>query len=290
MNVEIDHLVKEYEGGNVGLHETTLTIEPGVFALLGPNGAGKSTLMSIISTLAEPTRGTVRVDGFDVRRQKQEVRRILGYLPQDFGLYPALTVWETLDYMGLLYNLGDAADRARRIEAAMEKVNLTGLRDRPVGALSGGMKQRVGLAQAYLHSPKLLIVDEPTAGLDPEERIRVRSLLAELGKDSVILVSTHLIEDVEAVADRVGVLHKGRVRFTGTITELLDSVRGKVWTKEMSPGELNARRRDTQETGLLRLGDRVRLRYVSDTAEPGAVSVEPNLEDAYIRLMKEEAA
>lgn len=290
MNVEIDHLVKEYEGGNVGLHETTLTIEPGVFALLGPNGAGKSTLMSIISTLAEPTRGTVRVDGFDVRRQKQEVRRILGYLPQDFGLYPALTVRETLDYMGLLYNLGDAADRARRIEAAMEKVNLTGLRDRPVGALSGGMKQRVGLAQAYLHSPKLLIVDEPTAGLDPEERIRVRSLLAELGKDSVILVSTHLIEDVEAVADRVGVLHKGRVRFTGTIGQLLDSVRGKVWVKEMSPSELNARRRDTQETGLLRLGDRVRLRYVSDTEEPGAVSVEPNLEDAYIRLMKEEAA
>ena len=290
MNVEIDHLVKEYEGGNVGLHETTLTIEPGVFALLGPNGAGKSTLMSIISTLAEPTRGTVRVGGFDVRRQKQEVRRILGYLPQDFGLYPALTVRETLDYMGLLYNLGDAADRARRIEAAMEKVNLTSLRDRPVGALSGGMKQRVGLAQAYLHSPKLLIVDEPTAGLDPEERIRVRSLLAELGKDSVILVSTHLIEDVEAVADRVGVLHKGRVRFTGTITQLLDSVRGKVWTKEMSPTELNARRRDTQETGLLRLGDRVRLRYVSETAEDGAVSVEPNLEDAYIRLMKEEAA
>lgn len=287
LNVEIDHLVKEYEGGVTGLHETTLTIEPGVFALLGPNGAGKSTLMSMISTLSEPTRGTIRVGGYDVRHQKHEVRSILGYLPQDFGLYPSLTVWETLDYMGILYNLTDAADRKRRIEAAMEKVNLVHLRDRPVGGLSGGMKQRVGLAQAHLHSPKLLIVDEPTAGLDPEERIRVRSLITELGQDCVVLISTHLIEDVEAVADKVGVLHKGRVRFTGTIADLLDSVRGKVWQKEMTPAELHARRTATQETGLLRVGGVVRLRYISEQAEEGAVSVEPNLEDSYIHLMRD---
>src|SRR5258708_7702796 len=160
LNVEIDHLRKEYEGGVVGLHETTLTIEEGVFALLGPNGAGKSTLMSIIATLQDPTSGTARVGGYDVRKQKHEGRSLLGYLPQDFGLYPSLTTYETLDYMGILYNIADAGTRRRRIEEAMERVNLTEVRNRPVGALSGGMKQRVALAQAFLNTPKLLIVDE----------------------------------------------------------------------------------------------------------------------------------
>jgi ABC-type multidrug transport system ATPase subunit len=273
----------------VGLHETTLTIEEGVFALLGPNGAGKSTLMSLLATLQEPTRGTARVGGFDIRKQKHEVRSLLGYLPQDFGLYPALTVYETLDYMGILCNIEDPATRKQRIEAAMERVNLTGLRGRAIGALSGGMRQRVGLAQAFMNSPKLLIVDEPTGGLDPEERIRVRSLLAELGGERVILLSTHIIEDVEAVADRVAVLHRGRIRFVGTLTEMMDTVRGKVWQIEMPTAALNAFRGRYLETGLLREGGQVRVRIVADTApEAGAYSVEPNLEDAYIRLMRED--
>ena len=262
--MEIDHLSKVYEGGHTGLHEMTLTIEEGVFALLGPNGAGKSTLMSIIATLQEPTGGTVRVGGYDVRRQKQEIRSLLGYLPQDFGLYPSLTTYETLDYMALLYNLKDPVDRRSRIEAAMERVNLGNLRDRRVGALSGGMKQRVALAQAFLHSPKLLIVDEPTAGLDPEERIRVRSLLAELGGGGVILL-------VHAPHRRCrGSCRQGRSAVSGahpicpgTIREMMETVRGKVWQIEMPTTELNAFRGRYLETGLLRDGANVRVRVIA---------------------------
>lgn len=246
--------------------------------------------MSILATLLDPTTGTARVGGHDVRREKRQIRQILGYLPQDFGLYPTLTTFETLDYIGLLYNMTDAAARRRCIEAVMERVNLTGVADRQVGALSGGMRQRVGLAQALLNEPSLLIVDEPTAGLDPAERIRVRSLLAELGGQRVIILSTHLIEDVEAVADRVAVLHRSEIRFEGATAEMLGSVHGKVWEIEAAPAELADLRERHIETGLLRTGDRVRLRIVADAADhPAARPVEPTLEDAYIWLMREDA-
>jgi ABC-type multidrug transport system ATPase subunit len=245
--------------------------------------------MSILSTLQDPTEGTARVGGWDVRRQKDQVRRILGYLPQDFGLYPSLTTYETLDYLALLYNMTDAQARRTRIEEVMGRVNLAAVRAQPVGTLSGGMKQRVGLAQALLNGPQLLIVDEPTAGLDPAERIRVRSLLAELGGERVILLSTHLIEDVEAVADRVGVLHRGRLRFDGTIPEMLDQVRGKVWQIDTAPDELGSLRGGYLETGLLREGGRIRLRVVAESVtHPSARTVEPTLEDAYIWLMRED--
>jgi ABC-2 type transport system ATP-binding protein len=272
----------------VGLQETNLTITDGIFALLGPNGAGKSTLMSILATLLEPTQGTALVDGHDVRREKDAIRQLLGYLPQDFGLYPILTAYETLDYMALLCNIHDPAARRERIEALLERMNLTEVRNRAVGGFSGGMLQRVGLAQALLNSPKLLIVDEPTAGLDPEERIRVRSLLAELGGERVILLSTHLIEDVEAVADRVAILHRGKVRFIGDVAGMLEQVRGKVWEIDTTPEELPGLRGRYLETGLVREGRRLHIRVVSDTADdPGFRAVEPTLEDAYIWLMRE---
>lgn len=287
MKVEIHNLTKEYEGGVIGLQEMNLTITDGIFALLGPNGAGKSTLMSILATLLDPTQGTALVDGHDVRREKDAIRQILGYLPQDFGLYPALSAYETLDFMALLCNIHDANARRTRIEELLQRMNLTNVRDRAVGGFSGGMRQRVGLAQALLNSPKLLIVDEPTAGLDPEERIRVRSLLAELGGERVILLSTHLIEDVEAVADRVAILHKGRIRYVGDIAGMLEEVRGKVWQLDMTPEELPSVRGKYLETGLLREGGRIHLRIVAEQAEPGCKPVEPNLEDAYIWLMRE---
>lgn len=247
--------------------------------------------MSILSTLLDPTEGSARVGGFDVRRQKDAVRRMLGYLPQDFGLYPSLTVYETLDYLALLCNITDAATRRTRVEELMARVNLTGVRTQPVGTLSGGMKQRVGLAQALLNAPQLLIVDEPTAGLDPAERIRVRSLLAELGGERVIILSTHLIEDVEAVADRVGVLHRGRMRFEGSIAEMLSQVRGKVWQIDSAAEDLASLRGSYLETGLLREGGRIHLRVVTERMDlAGARPVEPTLEDAYIWLMREEGA
>jgi ABC-type multidrug transport system ATPase subunit len=274
----------------VGLHEVSLTIPTGIFALLGPNGAGKSTLMSILSTLMDPTDGTARVGGFDVLRQKDQVRQILGYLPQDFGLYPSLTAFETLDYIGMLYNMGDPRNRRERIESLLAQVNLSDVRNRRVGGFSGGMRQRVGLAQALMNSPSLLIVDEPTAGLDPAERIRLRSLLAELGGERVIILSTHLIEDVEAVADRVAVLHKGRIRFHGTVPEMLNEVGGKVWEVDATADELAEIRLHHMETGLRRAGDRIQIRVVADAVKhPAARQVEPSLEDAYLWLMREDA-
>jgi ABC-2 type transport system ATP-binding protein len=282
-------LHKEYEGGVVGLHPTSLEISDGIFALLGPNGAGKSTLMSILTTLLEPTAGTARVGGMDVRHQKDEIRRILGYLPQDFGLYPSLTAYETLDYIALLYNISDASARKSRIEELLERMNLTDVRNRQVGGFSGGMKQRVGLAQALLNSPKLLIVDEPTAGLDPEERIRVRSLLAELAGERVIILSTHLIEDVEAVADRVAVLHKGRIRFEGDVPGMLEKARGKVWTVDAATSELAGLRGKYLETAMRREGEKIQIRLAADMVDhPAAKLTEPTLEDAYIWLMRED--
>jgi ABC-2 type transport system ATP-binding protein len=277
-----------YDNGVVGLQGTDLTITDGVFALLGPNGAGKSTLMSILATLVDPTEGTAIIDGHDVRRDKDAVRQLLGYLPQDFGLYPVLSAYETLDYMALLCNMHDPAERRTQIESLLARMNLTDVRDRAVGGFSGGMRQRVGLAQALLNSPKLLIVDEPTAGLDPEERIRVRSLLAELGGERVIMLSTHLIEDVEAVADRVAILHKGEVRFVGDVAGMLEQVRDKVWQIDATPDELPALRGKYLETGLLREGGRLHIRIVAENPEGATFRrVEPTLEDAYIWLMRE---
>ncbi len=246
--------------------------------------------MSILATLLDPTTGTARVDGHDVRKDKHAVRELLGFLPQDFGLYPSLTAYETLDYMALLSNINNAADRKRRVEDALDRMNLTGVRNRPVGGFSGGMRQRVGLAQALLNSPKLLIVDEPTAGLDPEERIRTRSLLAELASDRAIILSTHLIADVEAVADRVAVLHRGQIRFEGTTSEMLDRVRGRVWELETSTQELPGLRGRYLETALTREGGKVSVRIIAETADGlNATQAAPNLEDAYIWLMHEPA-
>ena len=288
LKVEIENLGKVYEGGVVGIQDVTLTMPEGIYALLGPNGAGKTTLMSILATLLDPTSGTARVDGHDVRKDKHAVRELLGFLPQDFGLYPSLTAYETLDYMALLSNINDPADRRRRIDAALDRMNLTAVKNRRVGGFSGGMRQRVGLAQALINSPKLLIVDEPTAGLDPEERIRVRSLLAELASDRTIVLSTHLIADVEAVADRVAVLHKGRIRFEGTAGEMLDRVRGKVWEIETTANELPRLRGSFLETALTRDGGSVHVRVIADSIEGlNGRQVAPGLEDAYIWLMQE---
>ncbi len=288
LKVEIEGLRKDYDGGVVGLYETDLTIGEGIFALLGPNGAGKSTLMSMLTTLLEPTAGSARVAGFDIRHRKEQVRGVLGYLPQDFGLYPSLTVFETLDYIGLLYNLRDRAERTSRIEEAIARVNLGEVRDRQIAHLSGGMHQRVGLAQALLNNPKLLIVDEPTAGLDPEERIRVRSMLTELGRDRVVILSTHLIEDVAAIADTVAVLHRGRIRYVGTPAGMRDTVRGQVWQISAAGDRLSEIRGRYTETALQRDGDRVLVRVIAEEAPgDGATPVEPTLDDAYIGLMRE---
>lgn len=286
MGVEVLQLTKVYDNRVKALDAVQLRAESGVLGLLGPNGSGKTTLMSIMATLLEPTSGTILIDGLDVKKQKPEIRRRIGYLPQDVGLYPNLTVFETLDYMGLLYHLDDEKDRFRRIDEVMQRLNLTHLRDRQVQTLSGGMRQRVALGQAVLPRPSVLIVDEPTAGLDPEERIRVRSLFAELARECLIVLSTHIVADIEAVASSLAVLRFGTMRYFGTPEDLLASLAGRVWTLEVdSDGRVPAIE-GFLETGLYRHPGAIQVRGVSETRpSASAQPAVPNLEDAYVWLM-----
>jgi ABC-2 type transport system ATP-binding protein len=286
VGVQVLQLGKVYDNKVHALTNVSFEAESGVLGLLGPNGSGKTTLMSIMATLLDPSAGTIRIDGLDVRKQKPEIRRRIGYLPQDVSLYPNLTVYETLDYMGLLYNLDDNADRERRIERVMHRLNLTQLRDRQVQTLSGGMRQRVALGQAVLPEPSVLIVDEPTAGLDPEERIRVRSFFADLARECLIILSTHIASDIEAVASSLAVLRLGKLRYFGAMEELLRSLEGRVWTMEAPEGGVAQEIPGFLGTGLYRLPGGIRVRGVSDkrpTAD--AELTPPNLEDAYVWLM-----
>ncbi|MGQ9732178.1 MAG: ABC transporter ATP-binding protein [Candidatus Zipacnadales bacterium] len=286
LRIEVKGLSKTYPGGVEALKPTDLTITDGVFALLGPNGSGKTTFMRMLATLLEPTQGTATIDGLDICKHARAIRRRLGYLPQDFGLYPSLTVEEQLDYMALLSELRDRQQRREAIERVMEQANLSSFRKRKVGELSGGMRQRLGIAQALLTQPQLLIIDEPTAGLDPEERIRIRSLLAELGGDRVIILSTHIVADVEATADSLVILHLGRVLFSGTIEELLERTRGRVWVCEVSRGELAQMKEDYVFTGVYRAGEAMRIRIVGEEVAGYVVQeAEPTLEDAYLDVM-----
>jgi ABC-2 type transport system ATP-binding protein len=291
VGVEVLQLTKTYDGRVKALDSVSLKAETGVLGLLGPNGSGKTTLMSIMATLLEPSAGTVMLDGLDVRKQKPEIRRRIGYLPQEVGLYPNLTVFETLDYMALLYNLDDPEDRKQRIERAMARLNLTQLRDRQVQTLSGGMRQRVALAQAVLPQPSVLIVDEPTAGLDPEERIRVRSFFADLARECLIVLSTHIVADIEAVASSLAVLRFGTLRYSGTPEALLRSLEGRVWSVDLPPEGAASLGERFLETGLYRLPGGVQVRGVADQAPcSDAVATAPNLEDAYVWLMAKDSA
>lgn len=289
--IEIKGLTKTYPGGVEALKPMDLSISDGVFALLGPNGSGKTTFMRMLATLLEPTAGTAVIDGHDVRTHPKEVRRLLGYLPQDFGLYPSLTVEEQLDYMALLSEVSSPRQRREACERVIEQTNLSSFRRRRIETLSGGMRQRLGIAQALLTSPALLIIDEPTAGLDPEERIRIRSLLAELGGDRVIIVSTHIVADVEATADALVILRLGEVLFTGGIDELVARTRGRVWEADVTRQRLHAMKEQYLFTGVHRAGERMRIRVVTDHLEDeGARQVEPTLEDAYLDIMDSAAA
>jgi ABC-2 type transport system ATP-binding protein len=290
MGIEAVGLTKIYDGRVKALDNINLSAESGVLGLLGPNGSGKSTLMSIMATLLEPTHGTIRVDGLDVRKHKPEIRRKIGYLPQDVGLYPNLTITETLDYMGLLYDLRDPKDRYARIERVLERLNLNHIRDQQIQTLSGGMRQRVALAQAILPEPSVLIVDEPTAGLDPEERIRVRSFFAELARECLVVLSTHIVADIEAVASSLVVLRHGRLLYSGTIEALLRSLDGQVWAIDLPADGSMPELEGFVETGLYRLPNAIQVRGISDSSPaPGARTADANLEDAYIWLMAKDS-
>jgi ABC-2 type transport system ATP-binding protein len=282
MLLEIEDVTKDYRRGVRALDGVRLSLGPGVLGLLGPNGAGKSTLMRIVATIARPTSGRVRWQGEDLAVRPDALRATLGYLPQDFGIYPNLTAIEFLDYLAAAKGLDRKGTRAR-IDQLLELVNLVDARRRPIGGFSGGMRQRLGIAQALLNDPRLLIVDEPTAGLDPEERVRFRNLLSELAHDRVVILSTHIVSDVEATATTIALLAQGRLLFVGDAETLLSRARGAVWECVVSSDELAALKTRHALSAAIRREGGVLARLVSEEQPlPDARPAAPTLEDAYL--------
>lgn len=289
MELEIAEVSKRYK--NVwGLRDFSLTLASGVWGLLGPNGAGKSTLMSILATVTNPTEGKVTWNGIDIGTSPDELRPVLGYLPQDFGVYPNLSAVEFLEYLAAIKGLDGNLAR-RRIDELLQVFNLVEARNRPLGGYSGGMKQRVGLAQALLNDPKLLIVDEPTVGLDPEERVRFRNLLSDLSGDRIVILSTHIVSDVEATATEIAIISEGRLLISAVPETLLQSVENKVWERVIPSVDLPAIRQQYLVSNVMRRSDGVHLRIVADS-RPGADAVPmiPTLEDAYLYCVTNQKA
>ncbi len=281
--IEIRNLTKNY-GKKQALSEINLTIPRGMFGLLGPNGAGKTTLMKILATLLQKTEGEVSICGVPVENCK-EIRKMTGYLPQDFSMYGNMSAYEALDYLAVLSGMS-RAERIRKVPEMLAVVNLTEKRRTKVKSMSGGMKRRLGIAQAIIHDPKVIIVDEPTAGLDPEERIRFRNLLCEIAKDRVVLLSTHIVGDIEATCENIAVLNQGKVCFQGKVAELLSSVEGKVYSAEIPAEELERVKENHMVTGILTTGSTANVKIIAETKPfPQARPVQPDVEDAYMYLM-----
>jgi len=282
MRLEIEGLGKLYRGGHWGLRGVDLQLGPGVVGLLGPNGAGKSTLLRLLATITRPTEGRALWNGEEIARQPDRVRRILGYLPQDFGVYANLDAREFLSYLAAAKGLPRRV-AADRIEALLDLVNLRDDARRRLGGFSGGMRQRVGIAQALLNDPELLIVDEPTTGLDPEERVRFRNLLSDLAGERIVILSTHIVPDVESVATDLVIIDRGRLVAHEAPETLLAAVEGKAWTWTVASAELPAVRERFQVSGTLRRSEGVEVRAVSATPPAaGARAVPPTLEDGYL--------
>ena len=291
MQIDIEHLNKIYRGGVHAITDLNLVIPNGMFGLLGPNGAGKTTLMRILAGILRPTGGTVQVGEYDgnTERGRTAIKRVLGYLPQDLGVYPDLSAREFLDYVGILKGMDERKVRRQRVEELLEVVSLSDVASRKLKTFSGGMKRRIGIAQALLNDPRLLIVDEPTSGLDPEERIRFRNLLSDLGGDRIVLLSTHIVEDIAQTCQRLAIMNKGRVLFQGTTEELTNEARGKVWIVTTSSGVKPEG--DITIVSTMNMGTTVQYRVVGDlTDTSSAVPTEPALEDSYVWLMREKRA
>jgi ABC-type multidrug transport system ATPase subunit len=289
LKLVIDKVSKRYQGGNWALKGFTLELNPGVLGLLGPNGAGKTTLMSILATITRATEGKVTWNGTSVASNPDGLRAVLGFLPQDFGVYPNLNAVEFLEYLAAVKGL-DAATSRRRIDELLNLVNLADVRKRLLGGYSGGMKQRVGIAQALLNDPQLLIVDEPTAGLDPEERVRFRNLLSDLAGERIVILSTHIVSDVEATATEIALIAQGTLVAHASPEELLRRVEGKVWEWVLPSAELNAAKQKYLISNTSRRSDGVHARVLADAPPNGAQTVTPNLEDAYLFCLSQHRA
>ncbi len=283
--IEIKELNMFY-GKKHALQNINLTIERGMFGLLGRNGAGKTTLMKTLATLLHSKHGEITISGVSIQNRK-EISRMIGYLPQDFSMYPHMSVYAAMNYLGVMSGL-DRQTRSKRIPELLERVNLKQHDRTKVKALSGGMRRRLGIAQAILHDPKVLIVDEPTAGLDPEERIRFRNLLSELAEDRIVILSTHIVGDIEATCEEIAIMDSGKLLYRGTVRQLTEKAEGKVYLVEVSKNELSNLKRNYMVTGMLTMGDRASVRMIADQPPSSdALLCTPNIEDAYMFCMLE---
>lgn len=282
-NIIIKDLSKSF-GKKKALKNVNLQIESGMFGLLGPNGAGKTTLMKIITTLTRKSAGEVYICNTPVEKCK-DVRKIIGYLPQDFSMYGNMTAYEALDYLAVLSGMS-SAERKIKVPDILEKVNLLEQRKTKVKGMSGGMRRRLGIAQAIIHDPKVIVVDEPTAGLDPEERVRFRNLLCEIAKDRVVILSTHIVGDVEATCENIAVLNEGEIIYNGTVNTLLEMVDGKVYRAEISTMEVPKIKEKFEVTGILTSGNLTQIKIVAEEKPlKEAKLCSPDVEDAYMYLM-----
>ncbi len=285
--LRVESLSKRFRGGHYGVRDLSLAIDGGVLGLLGPNGAGKTTLMQMLATITRPTAGRIFFDEIDVVARPDALRGRLGYLPQDFGVYDNLTALEFLSYFAALKGVHDRA----RVMQMLETVNLHAVADRTVGGFSGGMKQRLGIAQALINDPDLVIVDEPTAGLDPEERVRFRNVLSDIGFGKLVILSTHIVSDIESIATHIAIMNGGRLVAIGTPEELLRRTDGSVWEAVVTSEEFETMRRALRVSSAVRRPDGVHVRVVAaEVPLRGAVPVEPSLEDAFLYTMSGERA
>lgn len=285
MQLKVEELSKNYRGQVQALRKVQITLQPGVLGLLGPNGAGKSTLMRILATVTRPSSGRVLWNEKDIAQNPDALRNVLGYLPQDFGVYPNLNAHEFLEYLAAVKGIQTATAK-KRIGELLDLVNLTEAAKRPLGGYSGGMRQRVGIAQALLNDPQLLIVDEPTAGLDPEERVRFRNLLSELSGERIVILSTHIVSDIEAVATQIAILAHGELLAHDAPEGLLAKMAGKVWEVVVPSGELPALRQKYLISSTAHRSDGVHARVVAEVAPGlGARPLEASLEDAYLATL-----
>jgi ABC-2 type transport system ATP-binding protein len=286
VELQIRDVSKTYPNGVQALKDVTLTIPVGMYGLLGPNGSGKSTLMRTIATLQEPDEGRIRFGNIDVLNQKDEVRKTLGYLPQEFGVYPKVSAENLLDHFALLKGVAERRARKEVVESLLRQTNLWEVRKQKLGGYSGGMKQRFGVAVALLGDPKLMIVDEPTAGLDPAERVRFLNLLSELGENSVVLLSTHIVEDVSELCTRMAIIDQGEILLEAEPLRAVSDLRGRIWRRVISKEELPEVEREHAVISTKLLAGRTVVYVYSDMAPgPGFEAAEPDLEDVYFSTM-----
>ena len=284
----IKDLTKTYSSGVQALRGVSLDLPAGVFGLLGPNGSGKTTLMKIVATLLEPDSGSVEMNGADLMTRKDHTRRMLGYLPQDFGLYPTLTAWQMLDYLAKLKGVTDKKERHALIDVLLDRVNLSAQRTQRLGGFSGGMRQRLGIAQALIGEPQLIIVDEPTAGLDPEERLRFHNLISEsAGENTVVILSTHIVSDVTNLCSHMAIIRKGKIISTCTPRQAVDRLKGSVWEGAVSREQLAAFKSEFNVISSRTVDGEARVRVISKGQRPSEELTEatPVLEDYYFDLV-----